>query len=251
MKIFVMGGRLNSETNKIDGIPGSEWAKQTVAKLSAMDNVTLMHDTTIFGAYDHGIYGAIENREAEARANKDKPRQVNWRIYTKRTILCAGATERPISFGNNDRPGIMLASAVRTYLNRFAVATGQKVSIYTNNDDGWKTAKDLFNKGVNVVAIVDSRAIEPVMRVAGVQIFMGTDVVDTKGRKAIKSIKLSNGKTIETDTLAVSGGWNPNLHLTCHHRGVPKWNEELTTFVPDSSAPVGMSVVGRAKGTMV
>ena len=248
---FIMGGRLNSETNEIDGISGSEWAKQTVAKLSAMDNVTLMHDTTIFGAYDHGIYGAIENREAEARANKDNPRQVNWRIYTKRTILCAGATERPIAFGNNDRPGIMLASAVRTYLNRFAVRVGQRVSIYTNNDDGWRTAKDLFNKGVNVVAIVDSRAIEPVMRVAGAQIFMGTDVVDTKGRKAIKSIKLSNGKTIETDTLAVSGGWNPNLHLTCHHRGVPKWNEELATFVPDSSAPVGMSVVGRAKGTMV
>ena len=248
---FVMGGRLNSETNEIDGLPGSEWAIKTVAKLSAMDNVTLMTDTTVFGAYDHGIYGAIENRDVEARADKDKPRQVNWRIYTKRTILCAGATERSIAFGNNDRPGIMLASAVRTYLNRFAVSVGQRVSVYTNNDDGWKTAKDLFNKGVNVVAIVDSRSIEPVMRVAGAQIFMGTDVVGTKGRRAIKSIKLSNGKTIETDTLAVSGGWNPNLHLTCHHRGVPKWNEELATFVPDSSAPVGMSIAGRAKGTMV
>ncbi len=248
---FVMGGRLNSETNKINGMSGSEWAKQTVAKLSTMDNVTLMNNTTIFGAYDHGIYGAIENRDFEARANKDKPRQVNWRIYTKRTILCAGATERSIAFGNNDRPGIMLASAVRTYLNRFAVRVGQRVSIYTNNDDGWKTARDLFFKNVNIVAIIDSRAIKPVMRVAGAQIFMGTDVIDTRGRKAIKSIKLSNGKTIETDTLAVSGGWNPNLHLTCHHRGVPKWNEELATFVPDSSAPVGMSVVGRAKGTMV
>ena len=80
---------------------------------------------------------------------------------------------------------------------------------------------------------------------------MGTDVVDTKGRRALKSIQLSNGKSIDTDTLAVSGGWNPNLHFTCHHRGVPKWNEEIASFVPDSSPPVGMSVAGRAKGTMV
>jgi len=248
---FVMGGRLNSETNEIDGIKGSEWAIQTVAKLAAMDNVTLMADTTIFGAYDHGIYGAIENRASEARADSNKPRQVNWRIYTKRTILCAGATERAIAFGNNDRPGIMMASAVRTYLNRFAVTTGQKISIYTNNDDGWQTAKDLTDKGVNVVAVIDSRTIDPVMSIAGAEIFMGTDVTDTKGRRAIKSITLSNGKTISTDTLAVSGGWNPNLHLTCHHRGVPKWNDELATFLPDSSVPVGMSVAGRAKGTMV
>jgi len=248
---FIMGGRLNSETNEIDGIAGSEWAKQAVAKLAAMDNVTLMADTTIFGAYDHGIYGALENRADEARADSSKPRQVNWRIYTKRTILCAGATERAIAFGNNDRPGIMMAGAVRTYLNRFAVATGQRVSVYTNNDTGWQTAKDLIDKGVKVVAVIDSRSIDPVMSIEGAEIFMGTDVTDTKGRRAIKSITLSNGKTINTDTLAVSGGWNPNLHLTCHHRGIPKWNEKLATFLPDSSVPVGMSVAGRAKGTMV
>jgi len=248
---FLMGGRLNSETNEIDGIAGSEWAKKTVAKLGAMENVTLMSDTTVFGAYDHGIYGAIENRASEARKDNDKPRQVNWRIYTKRAILCAGATERLIAFGNNDRPGIMLASAVRTYLNRFAVATGQRISVYTNNDDGWKTAKDLNAKGFRVVAVIDSRSISPVMRVPGAEICMGTDVVDTKGRRALKSIQLSNGKSIDTDTLAVSGGWNPNLHFTCHHRGVPKWNEEIASFVPDSSPPVGMSVAGRAKGTMV
>ena len=80
---------------------------------------------------------------------------------------------------------------------------------------------------------------------------MGTDVVDTKGRRALKSIKLSNGKTIDTDCLAVSGGWNPNLHLTCHHRGIPKWNDEIASFIPDESNPPGMSVAGRAKGTMV
>ena len=248
---FLMGGRLNTESIRVNGIPGSKWAKDTVAALSSMENVTLMSDTTIFGVYDHGIYGAIENRYSEAREDKNKPRQVNWRIYAKRSILCAGAIERSIAFGNNDRPGIMLASAVRSYANRFAVATGDKVSVYTNNDDGWSTARDLVLKNVRVVAVIDSRSINPVLRVPGAEIFMGVDVVDTSGRRAIKSIKLSNGKTIDTDCLAVSGGWNPNLHLTCHHRGIPKWSEEIASFIPDESNPPGMSVAGRAKGTMV
>tara|TARA_B100000470_G_scaffold120498_1_gene92984 strand:- start:928 stop:3891 length:2964 start_codon:yes stop_codon:yes gene_type:complete len=248
---FLMGGRLNSGTAKVDNIPGSEWAKNAVAKLSAMDNVTLMSDTTIFGVYDHGIYGALENRSSESREDSNKPRQVNWRIYAKKSILCAGAIERSIAFGNNDRPGIMLAGAVRAYINRFAVATGEKVSVYTNNDDGWQTAKDLRTKGVRVVAVIDSRSISPVMPIQGAEIFMGTDVVDTKGRRALKSITLSNGKTIDTDSLAVSGGWNPNLHLTCHHRGIPKWNEEIASFIPDEATPPGMSVAGRAKGTMM
>ncbi len=248
---FLMGGRLNTESMKINGISGSKWAKDAVAQLSAMENVTLMADTTIFGVYDHGIYGAIENRSLEAREDKNKPRQVNWRIYAKRSILCAGAIERSIAFGNNDRPGIMLASAVRSYANRFAVATGDKVSVYTNNDDGWATARDLVIKNVQVVAVIDSRSISPVLKVPGAEIIMGADVVDTKGRKALKSIKLSNGQTINTDCLAVSGGWNPNLHLTCHHRGIPKWNDEIASFIPDESTPPGMSVAGRAKGTMV
>ena len=86
---------------------------------------------------------------------------------------------------------------------------------------------------MKVVAVIDSRSISPVMGIQGAEIFMGTDVVDTKGRRALKSIKLSNGKTIDTDSLAVSGGWNPNLHLTCHHRGIPNWNEEHCLFCPD------------------
>jgi sarcosine oxidase subunit alpha len=246
---FLMGGRLNTEHNEIDNIKGNEWAKQMIAKLATMKNVTLMSDTTVFGIYDHGIYGAIENRYLEAR-NNNKPRQVNWRIYAKRAILCTGATERPIAFANNDRPGIMLSGAVRTYVNRFAVAPGKRVSIYTNNDEGWRTAKDLTDKGVNVVAIVDSRDIEPVLPIDA-EIFVGTDVVNTKSRMAISAIKLSNGKTIQTDNLAVSGGWNPNLHLTCHHGGSPIWNQYLATFVPgNSKIPAGLFVAGRANGTM-
>ncbi len=214
---FVMGGRLNCETYQVNGMHGAEWAKATLAELASMDNVRLMKRTTILGAYDHGIYSALERKTDHLASNdiasKDKPRQVLWRIYTKRAILSAGSTERPIAFPNNDRPGVMLAGAVRTYANRYDVTPGQNISIFTNNDDGWRTARDLVAKGVNVQAVVDSRDVQPVAEIAGARIEMGAHVIDTKGRHGLQSIQLSNGKTYETDCLAVSGGWNPNVHL--------------------------------------
>ncbi len=251
---FVMGGRLNCETYQVNGMHGAEWAKATLAELASMDNVRLMKRTTILGAYDHGIYSALERKTDHLAssdiASKDKPRQVLWRIYTKRAILSAGSTERPIAFPNNDRPGVMLAGAVRTYANRYDVTPGQNISIFTNNDDGWRTASDLVAKGVNVQAVVDSRDVQPVAEIAGARIEMGAHVIDTKGRHGLQSIQLSNGKTYETDCLAVSGGWNPNVHLSCHHRGRPQWNEDILAFVPGGELPPGMHVAGAANGDL-
>lgn len=126
---FVMGGRLNNETYQVNGMHGAEWTKATLAELASMDNVRLMKRTTVLGAYDHGIYSALERKTDHLSAsdianNGNKPRQVLWRIYSKRAILSAGSTERPIAFPNNDRPGVMLAGAVRTYANRYDVAAG-------------------------------------------------------------------------------------------------------------------------------
>ena len=107
---FALGGRLNSETYAIDDMAGSDWAAQAVAELSSMDNVRLLPRTTIVGAFDHGIYGAVERvADHKLRPDAAEPRQIFWRIYSKRAVLCAGATERPIAFPNNDRPGIMMA----------------------------------------------------------------------------------------------------------------------------------------------
>ena len=244
------GGRLNAETYEIDGIAGSDWAIQTLAELSAMDNVRLMMRTTVYGAYDHGVFGALE-RCTDHLANSDgKPRQVLWRVYSKRALLTAGATERPIAFGNNDRPGIMLAGAVRTYINRYGVTPGKQVAVFTNNDDGWRTATDLATKGVDISAVIDARNTEPPTSVAGAAIHMGGRVVDTAGRKGLRSITLASGERLETDCLAVSGGWNPNVHLTCHQRGKPQWRDEINAFVPGGTLPVGMCVAGAANGLL-
>ncbi len=247
---FTPGGRLNAETLDVDGMSGADWAAQAIAELAAMDNVRIMTRTTIYGAYDHGTYGALE-RCTDHLANADgKPRQVLWRIYSKRAVLAAGSTERPIAFGNNDRPGIMLAGAVRTYVNRFGVTPGQQVAVFTNNDDGWRTASDLAAKGVEVTTIIDTRDTPAVCDVPGARHIRNAAVMDTVGRKGLKSVTLTSGQVIPADCLAVSGGWNPNVHLTCHQRGRPEWRDDLSAFVPGADLPVGMAVAGAANGAM-
>ena len=84
-------------------------------------------------------------------------RQRIWHIRAKQVVLAPGAHERPLVFENNDRPGIMLASAVRSYLNRYAVAAGQRVVISTTNDSAYALAADLRAAGVKVAAVVDAR----------------------------------------------------------------------------------------------
>lgn len=247
---FTPGGRLNAETLEVDGMAGSSWAAEAITELASMDNVRIMPRTTVYGAYDHGIYGALE-RMTDHLANADgKPRQVLWRIYSKRALLTAGATERPIAFPMNDRPGVMLAGAVRAYANRFGVAPGKRVAVFTNNDDGWRTATDLAAKGVEITAVIDTRETDAQASIPGASIVMGGRVVDTAGRKGLNSITLANGQTIPTDCLAVSGGWSPNVHLTCHQRGRPGWREDIAAFVPSGDLPPGMSVAGAANGTL-
>jgi sarcosine oxidase subunit alpha len=247
---FILGGRLNAERQHLDARASSDWAAQTVAELSALDNVRLMSRTVVYGAYDHGIFGALERRTDHLAVRDGRVRQVNWRIYAKRSVLAAGATERSIAFGNNDRPGIMLAGAVRSYVNRWAVTPGRRVAVFTNNDDGWRTAHDLANQGVEVAAIIDSRTETRQTAPTGVRAVTGGRIINTRGRLGLKSLTLGDGSVIAADCLAVSGGWSPAVHLTCHQRGKPVWQDDIAGFVPGGDLPDGMIVAGAAGGTM-
>jgi heterotetrameric sarcosine oxidase alpha subunit len=250
---FAFGGRLNSETFAINDDAADVWVQSAIAELSNMPNVRLMTRTTVIGAFDHGIYGAVERvSDHLIMPHAGKPRQILWRIYAAKTILAAGATERPIAFENNDRPGIMLASAMRSYANRWAATPAQRIAIFTNNDDGHRTATDLHAKGVKIAAVIDSREGAP--RSHDYEVLQGAQVVDSKGRLGLTfaQVKLADGseRTIECGALGVSGGWNPNVHMTCHQRGRPTWNDDLAAFVPGGTLPPGMTVAGAANGDL-
>ena len=250
---FALGGRLLSERLAIDGKPALEWTRAVLAELATLDNVTIMPRTTIFGVYDGGTYGAVQRVADDVPVPAEhQPRQRSWHIVAKRAVLASGAIERGIAFAGNDLPGVMLGSAVRSYLNRFGVAPGARAVVFTASDDGWATARDLAASGVAVAAVVDPRAEGIEKQGAGPwPVFAGAVVKEARGGQQLKSVIVRDDKGVETeiacDLLAVSNGWNPTLHLTCHLGGKPVWQESLAAFVPGSK-PKGMQVAGAAAG---
>lgn len=248
---FQLGGRLLAETAPLDGREAKDWVADVSVELAGLDNVRVMPRTSVVGAYDHGVYGAVE-RVADHRLapGKSQPRQVFWRIHTRRALVCAGALERPIAFQNNDRPGIMLAGAVRAYVNRWAAAPDRRVVVFCNNDDAHRTAADLLASGIEVPAVIDTRVDAPALE--GVEVLRGSVVNDTSGRLGLRSIavRLANGENrrIDCGALAVSGGWSPNLALTTHQGARPVWNESIAAFVPSVSLPPGQHIAGAVAG---
>jgi sarcosine oxidase subunit alpha len=167
----------------------------------------------------------------------------------KRSVLCAGALERPIAFPDNDRPGIMLAGAVRAYVTRWGVAPGRTVTVFGNNDDAHRTARDLAAAGIKIAGLIDARA--DVQVTADYPVYTGGSVTTTTGRLGLTSITVTHQggtRVIQTDCLAVSGGWNPSVHLTCHMNGRPQWREDIAAFVPSPDAIPGMAVAGACHG---
>lgn len=254
---FQPGGRLLAETREINGRPAADWISVTLAELASLPDVRIMRRTSVFGLYDHGIFGAVERvNDHVAVPPAHQPRQRAWRIYAKRTILASGAIERPIVFPGNDLPGVMLAGAVRAYLNRFGVLPGQQAVVFTAGDDGWATVRDLVRAGAGVAAVIDSRSeISPAFRAlakrSGAVVFAGGAVEVAQGERRLRGVIVrdSSGKrtTLSCDLLAVSNGWNPTLHLTSHQNGKPTWSEDVQAFVP-GVLPRGLAVAGSAAG---
>ncbi|SDW23407.1 sarcosine oxidase subunit alpha [Ruegeria halocynthiae] len=246
-----VGGRLLAETYEIDGKPGPVWVDEVLAELAVMDNVRIMTRTTVAGAYDQGTFAALERvlHHTDRRPN-GAPIETYLRIVAKRSILAAGALERPIAFRDNDRPGIMTAGAVRAYLNRWGVSPGNNVTIFGNTDDIHRTARDLLDAGVHIAAVIDSRHDAPLSD--DYEVLRGAQVCGSSGRKGLESITVrrpSGEDRIHTDCLAMTGGWNPSVHLTCHMNGRPVWKRDIEAFVPISGAVPGMVTAGACSGS--
>ena len=245
-----LGGSLLNEVEEIGGMSGLGWALGVIAELASLPNVTLLPRTTVFGWYDGNIFGAVERVNDHMLApSVHEPRQRYWRIIAKRAVLAAGAEERPIVFGGNDVPGVMLASAMRSFANRYAAASGKSVVVFTNNDSGYRTARDMKIHGVHVEVIVDSRA-DAKADAGGVPVLRGRMIADVKGGKAVTGVELTDHTRIKCDTLAMSGGWSPIVNLACHRGATPKWDSTIAGFVPPDVGEA-FTVAGSASGKMM
>jgi heterotetrameric sarcosine oxidase alpha subunit len=245
-----LGGSLLFENEEIDGKSGLAWADGVIAELASMPNATLMPRTAVFGWYDGNIFGAVERVNDHVPAPPPyEPRQRYWRILAKRAVLAAGAEERPIAFGGNDVPGVMLASAMRGFAKRYAAASGRSVVVFANNDSGYRTARDLKGLGLDVEAIVDSRDSSKA-DAGGVPVLFGRMIADVKGRKCVSGVRLTDETTIECDAVAMSGGWSPIVNLLCHRGAKPRWNAEIVGFLPPGTN-AAFAAAGSAAGKML
>ena len=254
------GGALRYEAGaRIDGSDGWTWAQATVEKLASLPNVRLLPRTTAFGYYAQNFVGLVERvTEHLARPDKDAPRERLWQIRARRVVLATGAIERHMVFADNDRPGVMLASAARTYLNHYGVAVGKNVGVFTANNSAYHAAIDLKKAGVSIAAIVDLRdnpsgAAVDQARALGIEINHGRAVVKVGGRLRVSSMTIGpkNGgsqRTIAIDALLTSSGWTPSVHLFSQSRGKVAFDDATKRFLPGIYAQDCVSV-GACNGT--
>jgi sarcosine oxidase subunit alpha len=260
------GGMALSSYDKIDGQPVSDWIQAAVAELQELPEVMLLPRSTAYGYHDYNFV-TINQRLTDHLAlnNRKGGREKLWHIRAHQVVLATGAMERPLVHSNNDRPGIMLASAVSTYVNRYAVKPGERAVIFTNNDSAYQTALDLNAAGAQVVAVVDARSqssseLANMVRSAGIEVMNSCAVVDTSGGKRLQSVQVmslsSDGqsvsgqrRTLSCDLLAVSGGWSPVVHLSSQSGAKAVWNEEAAMFIPGEPVQQQASV-GSANGTL-
>jgi heterotetrameric sarcosine oxidase alpha subunit len=245
---FKLGGSLLSET--VDS-PAEAWRKARLAELEAMGNVWIIRRTTAQGLYDGSTVTLIERHDhRRPDPSKGEARQIVTTLQAKAIIFATGATERPLVFGNNDRPGVMLASAVRTYLNRYAISPGQRAVVVTDNDSAYRTAFDLAAKGVGVtVADLRTMAAEELATAcvkSGIEILRGMAIGQIIGGRGINEVELAplasgSSQRRPCDVLCVSGGWSPAVHLTSHTGIKPVYRPEIAAFVPGGFAPNHMA----------
>ena len=240
------GGCLLSLAREIDGRSGDAWAADRVGELRAAAEVRLLPRTTVFGYYHHNYLCALERRSLDGASASapERPRERLWHIRARQVVLATGAHERPLVFPNNDRPGVMLASAAQRYVNRFAALPGRRAVLVTNNDSAYEAALDLQSAGIDIAAIADLRVeatgdLPERARAAGIDCVAGQYVANVEGGRHVRRVRLaamsgSGGasRAVDCDLLLSSGGWNPTVHLFCQSQGTLAYDEDRACFLP-------------------
>ena len=252
--------KINNETSNI-------WVKKQIEKLKKIPNLTIKNRTSVAAFHGYNYLLARENLtdHLSAHERKEKIRQRLLKIRAKKVVIATGAIERPLIFSNNDRPGIILSSSIKKYIDYYGVKTGENISLFTNNDSAYETAISLNKSGVKVKVIIDIREnsnsiLSEKIEKAGIKILRGHTITNTDGYKRIKSIdvmKLSkdgenvvgNKTTYKCDCLGISGGWTPMVHLFTQSGGKLKFRNNDNVFIPDENkTPSEQISVGSSNG---
>ena len=258
-----MGGSLLAAGDaRIDGQAAQDWLAASLAALAARPNVTLLSRATAFGYFAHNMIGVAERLTDHLAAVKPgQPRERLWQIRARQVVIAAGSIERPLVFPDNDRPGVMLAEAARTYLRRYGVLPGRRVVVATGHDGAYRAALDLHRAGVEIAAIADCRPnptgpLVDAAKAAKLAIRAGCAITGTYGSRRVSGARLSKilgagkvgpAQTVACDAVLMSGGFTPSVHLFSQSRGKLAWDEELQAYLPGQSAEAERSA-GACRG---
>ncbi|MDQ0512904.1 sarcosine oxidase subunit alpha family protein [Ancylobacter amanitiformis] len=251
------GGLGTVETARVEGQPYGDWVAGVVALLRTSGKVTLLPRSTAYGHYDGNRVCLIEEVSGPVRLRR-------WMVDADRIILATGAFERPLLFGANDRPGVMLASAAQAYLHRHAAVPGRRCVLYVNNDGGYEAAFDLHSAGVAIEAIVDARAAvdderTARCRAAGIRHLPGHMIAHSTGRRRVTGCVVhpvgqpAAAMSLPCDLILTAGGWSPAAHLFTHAGGRLRHEERIGALVPDAQSwdgrvSTGMAAAGACAG---
>ncbi|GGH21036.1 sarcosine oxidase subunit alpha [Alsobacter metallidurans] len=251
------GGLLDEPDLAIDGQPAAAWAAQAVATLVARTNVTLLTRTQAFGYYAQNFVGLAQRlTDHLAALPAHAPRERMWKLRAGRVVLATGAIEQPLVFPDNDRPGIMLAGAARTYLNRYGVKPGDHAVVFTVDDSGYAAALDLARAGVAIAAVVDVRpepgeAAALAANAAALRVLSASVITGTSGRLRVSGAEIGKVgpdgtvrpvERIACDCVLMAGGWVPAVHLFSQSRGKLRFDDARGIYLPGEPAQAQLSV---------
>ena len=256
------GGSLLTSDVNIGNESGKEWADKIITELKSMPNVVVKNRAQVFGYYDHNMLVMSERlTEHLPKSDKFTPKQKLWYIRAKEVVISSGSIERPLVFGNNDTPGVLLSSAAKEYMKVYGVLVGKKPIIFTNNDSAYETAIEFKKNGVDPIVLDSRKELSSDLineaKSLGINIKFEYVVVNANGYRKVKSAdiaKISDDKTtlgkienIACDCICVSGFWTPTIHLASQSGGKTKFNEEIDAFIPSKSKQ-NETTVGSANG---
>ena len=261
----VLGGIDDLTAGRIGDGAIADHTSSLVAALRSLPNVHILTRTTAVGHFHHNYMMAFERvgDHDPSLLAAGAPRHRLWKIRAGHVILATGALERPIAFANNDRPNILLATAVRALVVRYGVTPGSNGIVFTNNDDAYLTAFALKKAGVKV-RVVDTRTtpggdLPQRAKAEGIEVIAGSSICATDGNLGVTAVKVApyhkgsgrvvNETRLECDFIAMSGGVNPALHLWCHNGGKIRFDDALASYRPSVHTDA-ITAIGAANGTM-